>query len=560
MNSAPRIELIPVAVVARLRTAFSFTGRNSSRGNAATVSDASGPLAGEYRTRTSLQWLSDDQGIMKRPELFAIVLVIFAAALRVQGTVDADVSWQLWIAERLHHGARLYRDIIEVNPPLWFWLAVPVERIADLTGIRSDAVMIAAVASAVMISLIGTSSLTGGIAQRRRSVFLLYAAAMLFVMPWMHIGQREQLVLIGALPYSALIAGRRSGNSIDPRLALAIGAGAAIGFLLKHYFVIVPALFELWLVSTNRKSWRILRPEIIAAVAIGVSYCAAIFICTPDYFTTVLPLIREAYGATGAPHFIEVFQPPIWIAFLIILFIAVQVRRRVVQFSALTTALLIASLGFGAAYFIQHKGWLYHSIPFVGCAALALASLLAERPLCLPSLRILGPVLLSLPLVVTLQESRSNPLPGAELTHSVSDLSAGDGVGFIATEPALAWSVTLQHHLRYASRYYGFWMLRAILQGERNPVPDPKLEKLRVDVIHQTVVDFRCIAPRRIIVARPPQNSTDSTEFDILPFFLNDPEFAAMFAHYRPIKRGETLETYNLVIPLGRPRGCRSGV
>ena len=66
------------------------------------------------------------------PELLAILLLAALTYFRVQGTVDQDTSWQLWVAERLHHGARLYSDIMETNPPLWFWMALPVDSLAQL--------------------------------------------------------------------------------------------------------------------------------------------------------------------------------------------------------------------------------------------------------------------------------------------------------------------------------------------------------------------------------------------------------------------------------------------
>ncbi len=50
-----------------------------------------------------------------------------ARGLSAVGTVDPDVAWQLWIAHQVNHGGRLYRDMVEVNPPLWFWMALPVD-------------------------------------------------------------------------------------------------------------------------------------------------------------------------------------------------------------------------------------------------------------------------------------------------------------------------------------------------------------------------------------------------------------------------------------------------
>ncbi|HKP34528.1 MAG TPA: hypothetical protein VJT70_07085, partial [Sphingomicrobium sp.] len=45
------------------------------------------------------------------PLWIAFGLTALATALRLSGTVDSDVAWQLWIAGRLHAGANLYRDI-----------------------------------------------------------------------------------------------------------------------------------------------------------------------------------------------------------------------------------------------------------------------------------------------------------------------------------------------------------------------------------------------------------------------------------------------------------------
>ena len=55
-----------------------------------------------------------------RPLALSLALVALLTALRLTGSVDSDVAWQLWIAQRIHAGSNLYRDIIETNPPLWF--------------------------------------------------------------------------------------------------------------------------------------------------------------------------------------------------------------------------------------------------------------------------------------------------------------------------------------------------------------------------------------------------------------------------------------------------------
>ena len=73
-----------------------------------------------------------------RPLLPAMVLLALVTALRAIGTVDSDVAWQLWIGQRMLAGADLYRDIIETNPPLWFWMALPVDRAAEYASEDAD--------------------------------------------------------------------------------------------------------------------------------------------------------------------------------------------------------------------------------------------------------------------------------------------------------------------------------------------------------------------------------------------------------------------------------------
>src|SRR5690349_5890547 len=95
--------------------------------------------------------------IASRPLWVALALTAVLTLFRLSGTVDSDVAWQLWIARRLHEGADLYRDIIETNPPLWFWMALPVDRLAAILGVRVDSALIAVMGGLAALSLAATS-------------------------------------------------------------------------------------------------------------------------------------------------------------------------------------------------------------------------------------------------------------------------------------------------------------------------------------------------------------------------------------------------------------------
>src|SRR5437764_5988428 len=98
-----------------------------------------------------------------RPLGVALLVTAVVTALRLTGTVDSDVAWQLWIAGRIHAGAHLYRDIVEVNPPLWFWMALPLDWLAGLFKLRAEAVLVLAMGAATASSLAATSRLLGDI-------------------------------------------------------------------------------------------------------------------------------------------------------------------------------------------------------------------------------------------------------------------------------------------------------------------------------------------------------------------------------------------------------------
>src|SRR5260221_1328516 len=246
--------------------------------------------------------------LTSQPLVVALVLTILVTGARLGGGIDSDVASQLWIARRIHHGATLYRDIVEVNPPLWFWMALPVDRLATLLHLPAESVLFVVFGLLVALSLAATDRLLTHWATAQRTMFLAYAALILTALPWVHVGQREQIVLIGAVPYAALAAARPDERPVSPLLAIAVGVGAALGFALKHYFLIVPAALELWLLASMGRRWRPFRPETLALAAVGVAYAAALLV-ERNYLTRMVPLVRLAYGQFGPRSIGFLFNP-----------------------------------------------------------------------------------------------------------------------------------------------------------------------------------------------------------------------------------------------------------
>ncbi|MFN8732730.1 MAG: hypothetical protein ACK5ZD_06170, partial [Hyphomonadaceae bacterium] len=43
----------------------------------------------------------------------------------LQLTPNGDIVWRLYVAEHVAQCKVIYQDVIETNPPLWFWAALP---------------------------------------------------------------------------------------------------------------------------------------------------------------------------------------------------------------------------------------------------------------------------------------------------------------------------------------------------------------------------------------------------------------------------------------------------
>lgn len=256
------------------------------------------------------------------PEAILVCVAAIAAFWLHDISLTHDVVWQLWIARQIIHGAELYRDIMELNPPLWFWSAVPLEWVGAAFDVPAGRLLVQVVVAGAALSALAVGKLTEPDSPIRRGTIMLLAFLLTTVMPLYDFGQREQLALICALPYAALIARRQAGSDIRVLFALLVGIGAAYGFALKHYFAIIPIALEGWLLlHSGRNRWRPFRPETIALAVGALSYSAAVLIFTPEFLRTMLPMVQAAYHGYESPWRTVLLRPwtAIWVCLAVYL-------------------------------------------------------------------------------------------------------------------------------------------------------------------------------------------------------------------------------------------------
>jgi hypothetical protein len=309
------------------------------------------------------------------------VAVLFAAAMAMRHVVAAntDVSWLLIAGERWLDGQRLYSDIVETNPPMAVLIYVPGILIARALGIAAEIVVDGLIFAAIAVSLAITARIlknSSALAPGGRWPMALLAVMVLAILPVQVFGQREHIAIISLFPALGVLA-LRIKRETPPIWAIAtagLGLGLALSF--KPHFVI-PVLCCLAVGALHLKSWRVLFvPEHFIAAAFVAGYGACIVALFPEYFEVMAPLLRDVY-TIGLPlsRMLEKPVVPLWGLALIG---AVLVKRGK-AFDLSDVLLIAASLGFGLVYFMQRKGWPYHSYPMMAFALLAFGCAMTSR-------------------------------------------------------------------------------------------------------------------------------------------------------------------------------------
>ncbi|MEO7475428.1 MAG: hypothetical protein ABIY46_08835, partial [Gemmatimonadales bacterium] len=281
-----------------------------------------------------------------------------------------DNAWLLYTAGRLLDGARLYVDLVEINPPLIVWLNVPIVGIARAAGL--DAVDVFRVV--VFTAALGSAGICQSISNRAFSALadgaVFFAGVLvLLAMPVVWFGQREHLLLVLVFPYLFLSAARlaperelsRAGRSA----ALALLAG--LGLALKPHYLMVWVLV-VWLGARGRRPvhrWA----ENRALVAVGLLYGLAVLLFAPEYLGLVrlLGAVYAEYRTQGpAAMLLGRFEP---LAVVVGLGIYATYRRAVGA-RVLGDVLALATVGGVLGLLLQGKGFDYHYYPALACAAM----------------------------------------------------------------------------------------------------------------------------------------------------------------------------------------------
>ena len=291
-----------------------------------------------------------------------------AVAIAIQSLwipIDADVSWLITVSERVLSGDSLYRDVLEVNPPASVWLYLPLVWLAQLVGLKPEAVVAAGFVAAGLASVAATIGLASRLEDAPRATWLAPALAFVtLVLPMALFAQREHAALLLAFPILTGLAVIAEGKYLDRRFVYAGGIAAGLIIVLKPPFVlalVVPAAWAAW----RRRTLLPLVPGIAGAAGAVALYAIAILLFARAYFD-VLPTIVHTYAPMRVAAWKAVLGPVIYPATCLVLALVLRPPR----VPALAAAWVLGAAGFMLSAIVQGKNYPNHWLPG---AALALA-------------------------------------------------------------------------------------------------------------------------------------------------------------------------------------------
>ncbi|HUF36793.1 MAG TPA: hypothetical protein VMN37_12635 [Gemmatimonadales bacterium] len=491
--------------------------------------------------------------------LAAAALVLLAAVPQFLSRTIPDTAWLLHVAGRVLDGARLYVDLVDVNPPLVVWLNFPVVLAARAAGV-SD---LLAYRLSVLALVLASAAACGWILRRlvlpdepglRRTLLLLLLFAML-PLAREDFGEREHLMLALAMPYVLLAAARLGRVEPPGSVAAAAGLAAGVGIALKPYFVFLWVAREACLLLRLGRAYR-LRREAVLVVLVGAAYLAAVARWSPEYFDVVRLMAGPYYTFLRNSLPVTALLGDGAVVPLAAL-LGYAALRRWARRPDLGMVLAAATAALYLSAVVQHKGWRYHFYPSIatGVLLLGLLALDLRRPVQGLAARVYAHLAAGVTITLAAwtalacivqaldpHHSRYDADPDiARLVPVVRERAGGGGVMVLSWSMASTFPLVTYSGVRSVSRFNHLWIPGAVYHDAiyaegplryREPAERGTLERYLTDAV---VEDLEAGRPRLLLVLRPAPDRREwgLRRLDFLKYFGQDPRFARLFARYR---------------------------
>lgn len=463
---------------------------------------------------------------------------VVAIVLRHVVVANTDVSWGLTMAEKWLDGQRLYVDVIEVNPPATVFLYVVPVAFGRLLGLPAEIMCDAFVFAAIGLSLWLSNHILrrGGVILRdEQGPLLTIVATVLMIIPAQTFGEREHIGLILFLPPLAVAAVRAKGGVLGTGIVIIVGIAAGMLTIIKPHFaaaiVLTAGVAAFW-----ARSWRpLLALENWIAAVLLAAYGVAVVLAFPQFVSDVLPLLLDAYIPVKAPFakFIVFFATPIWVAALL----TIWWLKRGAMIKPPFCLLLAASVGFSVPYYVQQKGWSYHSYPMIALALIALVLAFVDRwhragtDIAAGRRQRLASALVGAVVAGASFCWMDFAVDCSALAGPIRALKPHPRILALSADLAIGHPLTRQVEGTWVSRVSAQWITAGVSLRRMNETLDPAVDaRLEADAARD-----RAMLTEDIALNRPDVILVQLLDrFDWLAWARSDPALAAHMALYRP--------------------------
>lgn len=439
------------------------------------------------------------------PMLFVGLVFLAAILLRQVVPLNTDVSWLLVVCERMLDGQHLYGDIIEINPPMAAYAYLPGVALARLLGVDPRHVIDAQLLLLAAASLFAVSRilrLSPSLAPATSGPLAIWATAVVTILPMHVFAQREHMAMLTFLPALAVYALRSNREPVPLWAILIAGVGAGITLAFKPFFTVPAALCILFAAIRSRSWLTLFAPENFIAAVLVIAVSVGTYVFYPEYFTVTYPLVRDTYLSWSMPASVIFLNDATLVFAVAMVAVLLTRQRRAADGLLLVTAL--ASIGFAVSFFLQRRGWAYHSYPMVAVALLAMGYALTGAAGARSRVgEVLTAVVLAVSFIVGMQWFNTNVHIGP-IREAIAGLKSNPRILMLSGEAALGHPLVRDVGGVWVSRQENLW-LRVFTRLTRektivDAATDARLNGYLALERQWLIEDFRKLPPDIILV------------------------------------------------------------
>jgi hypothetical protein len=487
------------------------------------------------------------------------LLICLGLASVYRSYAGPDTGFLLDEAARVLAGARLYVDLVDMNPPLIVVLNMAAVLFARQFGLPEILTYrLGCTAALLAVLLLAAWMLRRLLPEElalRRVIVLLLAFA-LFNLVGQDFGEREHLILALLVPYLLLAAARATGRELPTTEALLIGLLAGSAFALKPHFALLWLAVEGYLRLSRRAAWGRVWPETATIAAFLALYAAAIILWAPGYLQLARLLAGPYTRFLYVPFWQLLLRGPGALITVFALLTAAALRRHTRHPELLDVFALgaLVCLVAGAA---QQKGFSYHFYPSLALAIVVLGvvawgSRESLRNWVTSVYRVIAISLLATAVVVVCVRnavSAVRPTRDAEQVHMerllpvVRARAGGEGVYVMSYNISSAYPLINYAGAHSASRFAQLWILAAAymeqLEGSRPlryRAPGEMSPSERY--LNQAVLeDLRDQRPKLLVILQHARDlpMNGFRRLDYIAYFGRDPRIANLLERYQRV-------------------------